>query len=196
MSPAPVPLPTRAFGVAARPSARMRTAGMRGDGAHLRDGDVVRLGERFVAATLERAEWTHAAHLAVAVYVLRCRPDLVAARDLPVLIRRLNLALALAERPGRGYHETITQFYILAVGHFLSRSPAGLGLAELCDRLIRSPFGERDFVLRFYSQERLFSEAAKTAFLEPDLRPLDFGFVPVGPAHPAQEAAVPIGMAG
>ena len=42
-------------------------------------------------------------------------------------------------------------------------------LHELVNYLLRSPMGKRDWPLRFYSRERLFSVEARKAWLEPDL---------------------------
>jgi hypothetical protein len=45
-------------------------------------------------------------------------------------------------------------------------------LAELVNALLQSPIGRRDWPLRFYSSERLFSVEARREFVPPDLMPL------------------------
>jgi len=142
------------------------------------------IGEGLVARTLPRERWTHAAHLAAALYVLTRRRDLHAERDLPRLIQRYNAVIGVADVGLRGYHETITQFYIRAIRHFLLRRGAGRGLASLCNELIASPLGGRDFIFAYYSREALFSLEAKGRFVEPDLRPLAFDDLSIPAAAP------------
>lgn len=131
------------------------------------DAEAASIGEGLVARTLPRERWTHAAHLAAALYVLTRRRDLHAERDLPRLIQRYNAVIGVADVGLRGYHETITQFYIRAIRHFLLRRGAGRGLASLCNELIASPLGGRDFIFAYYSREALFSLEAKGRFVEP-----------------------------
>ena len=49
---------------------------------HLSDADIERIALGVVDRTLPKPEWTHAAHFAAALWVLR-RPDMDAARDMP-----------------------------------------------------------------------------------------------------------------
>jgi hypothetical protein len=133
----------------------------------------------FLERTLPLARWTHAAHLTVAVYMCTEREDGFAERELPRLIRSYNAAMGVPSERLRGYHETITVFHLQAVRHFLTRVPRGDGLAALANRLIASPYGARNLVLTFYSHDHLLSDAAKEAFVAPDLRPLDFSALSV-----------------
>ena len=71
-----------------------------------------------------------------------------------------------------GYHETITQCFIRAVRGFLAGSEAGAALVEKVNALLKAPEGRRDWPLRFYSRERLFSKAARLGWVKPDLKPL------------------------
>jgi hypothetical protein len=68
----------------------------------------------------------------------------------------------------QGYHETITQLYIRGVRAFLAAHPAG-GLAVRVNTLLAGGTGRRDWPLRFYSRERLFSTEARRKWVEPDL---------------------------
>jgi hypothetical protein len=72
----------------------------------------------------------------------------------------------------QGYHETITQLSIRAVRRALARSE-GQGLAARVNALLQSPEGRRDWPLRFYSPERLFSKEARLRWVDPDLAPLE-----------------------
>jgi hypothetical protein len=135
------------------------------------DAAVRRIGEGLLAHTLPRAEWTHEAHLAACLWLLAERPDIVPERDLPRIISSYNEAVGGVNDDTQGYHETLTQLYILGVRNWLARNGAG-GLVGRVNRLLAGAEGRRDWPLRFYSRERLFSVAARRSWLEPDLSPL------------------------
>jgi hypothetical protein len=136
------------------------------------DAAVRAIGEGLVACTLSRSEWTHEAHLAACLYIIAERPELVAERDLPGIIRSFNESVGGVNDEVQGYHETITQCFVCGVRRHLARSAVSLPLAEKVNGLLRSEEGRRDWPLRFYSEARLFSVAARLAFVEPDLQPL------------------------
>ncbi len=132
------------------------------------DAAIRRLGQLFLDRRLAKAEWTHEAHLATCAWLIIERPDVDPERDLPDLIRRYNESVGGVNSDTEGYHETITQVSIRAVRASLSRSE-GKGLCERINALLLSPEGRRDWPLRFYSAERLFSPDARAAWVEPDL---------------------------
>jgi hypothetical protein len=136
------------------------------------DAAVRRVGKGLLARTLPRADWTHEAHLAATLWLLVERPGLVPERDLPDIIRAFNESVGGVNSDTEGYHETITQFYIRAVNGFLARTDAALPLVEKVNALLRAPEGRRDWPLRFYSPERLFSVEARRGCVEPDLAAL------------------------
>jgi hypothetical protein len=133
------------------------------------DAAVERIGEGLIACTLTRPDWTHEAHLAACLYILTERPDIAAERDLPALIRRFNESVGGVNSDTEGYHETITQLYIKGVRVFLARTDTALPLAAKVNLLLRAEEGRRDWPLRFYSAERLFSKEARLGWVEPDL---------------------------
>ena len=135
------------------------------------DGEVRRIGEGLIACALVREDWTHEAHLAACLYLVSERPDIVPERDLPGLIRRFNESVGGVNDASQGYHETITQAFIRAVRVACARMP-DLPLADRVNTLLLSDEGHRDWPLRFYSRERLFSAEARLSRVEPDLRPL------------------------
>ena len=136
------------------------------------DAAVRRVGEGLIGRTLTRPEWTHEAHLAACLYILSERPDIVPERDLPAVIRSFNESVGGTNDETQGYHETITQCFIRAARLFLARIDLALPLVEKVNALLLAPEGRRDWPLLFFSQERLFSVAARLRSVEPDLRPL------------------------
>lgn len=136
------------------------------------DDDAVRhVGEGMIGCTLPKAEWTHEAHLATCAWLILERPDIAPERDLPGLIRRYNESVGGVNDDTQGYHETITQVFIAAVRAALARSE-GAGLTERVNALLLAEEGRRDWPLRFYSRERLFSKAARLGWVAPDLMDL------------------------
>ena len=72
----------------------------------------------------------------------------------------------------QGYHETITRVFLHGVRLFHSEADLDEPLHELVNDLLLSPMGRRDWPLRFYSAERLFSVDARRKFVSPDLAAL------------------------
>jgi len=136
------------------------------------DDAIVRIGEGLVARSLPRDDWTHEAHLAATTYLLTRRPDIDLDRQLPEIIRGYNESVGGVNDDTQGYHETITRLFLHGVRQFLARSDAERTLHELVNDLLLSPAGRRDWPLRFYSAERLFSVEARRRFVPPDLVPL------------------------
>jgi hypothetical protein len=136
------------------------------------DAEVERLGEGLLACTLERADWTHEAHLAATTYLLLKRPDIDLDADLPTIIRRFNESVGGVNSDTEGYHETITRVFLHGVRLFLSEADTSEPLHELVNELLLSPMGRREWPLRFYSRERLFSVEARRDFVAPGLAAL------------------------
>ena len=136
------------------------------------DDAIARIGEGLVARTLPRADWTHEAHLAATSYLLSRRPDIDLDRQLPDIIRRYNESVGGVNDDTQGYHETITRLFLHTVRQFLGKADRDAPLHELVNELLLSPMGRRDWPLRFYSAERLFSVEARRHFVPPDLMPL------------------------
>ena len=136
------------------------------------DEAVRHIGEGLIACTLTRPEWTHEAHLAACLYIVAERPDIGPERDLPALIRRFNESVGGVNSDSEGYHETITQCFLRGVRGFLARTDAALPLVEKVNGLLLAEEGKREWPLRFYSPELLFSVAARRGFIEPDIAAL------------------------
>jgi hypothetical protein len=136
------------------------------------DAAVARVGEGLLACDLPRAEWTHEAHLAATTYLLLRHPEVNLDIELPGLIRCYNESVGGVNSDTEGYHETITRMFLHGVRLFLSEADPKEPLHELVNELLLSPMGRRDWPLRFYSRDRLFSVDARRSFVPPDLREL------------------------
>lgn len=133
------------------------------------DAAVRRVGNGLLDRTLPRADWTHEAHLGACLWLHRERPDIDLAVELPGIIAGYNESVGGRNSDTEGYHETITQAYVVLVGGFLADRDRGESLVELVNSLLRAPLGHRDALLAHYSRERLFSTAARAGWIEPDL---------------------------
>lgn len=133
------------------------------------DAEIERIGEGLLERTLPRPNWTHEAHLAATTYLLLKRPDIDLDAELPAIIRRYNESVGGVNSDTEGYHETITRVFLRAVRLFLAEADLAEPLHELVNELLLSPMGRRDWPLRFYSPERLYSVEARRGFIRPDI---------------------------
>jgi hypothetical protein len=136
------------------------------------DEAVRHVGEGLLSRTLPKDEWTHEAHLAACLWLLRERPDIVPERDLPAIIGSYNVAAGGENTDSAGYHETLTQLYVRGVRAFAATLPADQPLVEAVNALLASEIAPRNWPLCFYSRERLFSVEARRGWVEPDLAPI------------------------
>ncbi len=122
---------------------------------------------------MPKPEWTHAAHFAAALWLLR-EPGVDAFAVMPGAIRVYNEATGVQNTDTDGYHETITLASLRAARAALDAAPPDRPLHAVLADLLSSDYGRSDWILRFWSRERLFSVEARKAWVEPDLRALPF----------------------
>jgi hypothetical protein len=115
---------------------------------------------------IANANFHHVSHLRVAwVYLVESSSVQQAGNKMRDTLRRFA---AGAGKPQK-YHETITLFWV----HLLSRAYAASRGGCLEDIVRANPqLLEKNFPLAYYSVERLFSDEARTSWVEPDLKPL------------------------
>jgi hypothetical protein len=137
------------------------------------DEEITSIGCGLLDRTLPKTMWTHAAHFAATLWLLRCCPEIELSREMPSFIRAYNEATGGANTDASGYHETITQASIRAARVFLSDAPPQ-PLFVTCNALLESPLGQPDWLLEYWTRSRLFSVEARRAWVEPDIRRLPF----------------------
>jgi len=121
----------------------------------------------FEAGAYAPADFNHRAHVRLA-YVYLATNDVERATTL----MRAAIVSFLRHHgvaPTK-YHETLTQAWILAVFHFMHRTPSALS----ADDFIRQTplLLDSRIMLTHYSAERLFSPQARARFVQPDLDPI------------------------
>lgn len=137
------------------------------------DEEIAILVHGFLACALPKTAWTHAAHWAVAIWLLSNRSPADVAKQMPDMIRAYNESVGTENSDHSGYHDTITQASIRAAQKFLALRP-GEPLFLVSNALMRSPLGNPNWLLTYWSRELLFSVQARHEWLEPDLQRLPF----------------------
>ncbi|HEY0321426.1 MAG TPA: hypothetical protein VGC66_10750 [Pyrinomonadaceae bacterium] len=134
--------------------------------AHYRSDDELRLlAEGFESCSLPDESFDHHAHLAVAIwYLSNMSVEETTAKMREGLLR----FLAHYEVDPQKYNETITQFWVKRLYKLLSETDSNLTLAERANQTIESA-GDSKIVFLYYSRRRVFSEEARTSWVEPDL---------------------------
>jgi hypothetical protein len=134
---------------------------------------------------LERGEikdFHRASHLHVAwVYLAESSSVQQAANKMRDTLRRLAAA---AGKPQK-YHETVTLFWV----HLLSGAYTA-SRGERLEQIVQAnpQLLEKDFPLAYYSAERLFSDEARTSWVEPDLKPLSIDAIATCSSSPPGDA--------
>lgn len=126
----------------------------------------------FRARALPKPEWDHFAHLTIGHHYVQCYGAGLALDRLRDDISAYNLAVGVPNCETRGYHETITAFYVATIARYLALIPASMPLLEQVHGLLNHPLGSKAIAFSFYSKERLLSVEARRAWINPDLRPL------------------------
>ncbi len=118
----------------------------------------------FEDCSLPRSEWTHTRHLVMALWYIRRHKRDEATRLIRDGIQRYNQA----QGNHTGYHETITKAWIAVIEAFLSKRGRNLPDSVLAGELLHE-CGDKDYLLWFYTKERLLSDEARSRWLDPDL---------------------------
>jgi hypothetical protein len=130
------------------------------------------LAKSFISCTLPKIEWTHDAHLKVGLWHLLNYSERDALEKLRVRIKRYNVSCGIENTENMGYHETITQFYLLLIKRFLAQIDTSQSIDILADKLIEL-YGDNRFLYEYYSRDCLFSKLARQEWVEPDLKTLN-----------------------
>ena len=134
------------------------------------DADIARIAHGLLDRSLPKADWTHAAHFAAALWLLRAGR----AADMPDRIRAYNAATGVANTATSGYHETITQAS-LAVARAALAGAGDAPLSGVLAALLATRYGRSDWPFAHWSRDRLFTPEARAVWVAPNLAPFDPG---------------------
>jgi hypothetical protein len=133
------------------------------------DAEVAELVEGFEKATLPAADFTHRTHVAVALsYVDRMPLERALAR-----MQEKIQNFAGHHGADQLYHETLTVFWMRLLGHLCAVYKVDLPLWQRVN-LITARWATRLPVEAHYSRDLINSQAAREAWIPPDLLPLPF----------------------
>ncbi len=134
--------------------------------------EIAEVVRTFEEASVSRDKWKHAEHLTVALHYL-CLHDIDNATEkmrkgiFKLLTEGFEVDLS-KEMP---YHETLTIFWMRTVADF-DASKNGASLVDKANELVAT--FDKDYPLRFYTREYLFSDEARAAFVEPNIASVDY----------------------
>jgi len=131
--------------------------------------ELLSLVRDFEHGTLPKAQWTHRAHLTVACWYLVCYAEPEATRRIREGINRYNTAQGVVTTRERGYHETMTLFWIRMVRSYLAKATLESPIAHLVNGLVAC-YSDKNLPFEYYSRERLMSWEARMEWTEPDLK--------------------------
>ena len=121
----------------------------------------------FEAGAFAPADFSHRAHVRLAYVYL-------AESDVNLALERMRAALLTFlwhhAIPASKYHETLTRAWILAVDHFMHRSPDASSADDFIDR--KPLLLDTKIMLTHYCADLLFSDQARAEFVEPNLDPI------------------------
>ncbi len=127
--------------------------------------EIFEIVEKFENGTISRENWRHAEHLTVALFYLWHHGFEISLAKMRGGIFNLLKVFEVDLKIEMPYHETLTVFWLKTVKEFKD-SKNGCSITEVCNELIEK--FDKDYPLRFYTRELLFSDKARTEFVEPD----------------------------
>lgn len=117
--------------------------------------------------TLPDAQWTHGAHIAVAVTYLRVMPYDQALVRMRTQINHYNQQF----QDPTGYHETVRVLFLRQIDRQLKAVPANASIAATVNSLASTL--DMKWPFQHYSPELLWSDRARHAWVDPDRMPLE-----------------------
>jgi hypothetical protein len=129
--------------------------------------EILELVRSFEDATISRDVWKHAEHLTVALYYV-VHHDLETATEMmrTGIFKLLTKGFKVDLSKEMPYHETMTVFWMHAVADLVGSSN-GSSLLAKANELVEKY--DKDYPLKFYSREHLFSDEARKRFVAADL---------------------------
>lgn len=126
----------------------------------------------FQECSLPRSQWTHEAHLTVALWYLFYDSEQEAINAVRNGIKRYNSVQGIETTKDAGYHETLTLFWVRTIRRYLADESRNRSMVNLANGLI-AKYADRTLPFTYYTRDRLMSSEARINWVEPDLRSLE-----------------------
>ena len=125
----------------------------------------------FENTTISRDDWKHAEHLVVALcYLERHELDEATTMMRSGILNLLEKGFGVDLTKEMPYHETITVFW-MRTAYAFSLMHKELSFVEKANSLCE--MFDKDYPLKFYSRDLLFSDRARAEYVGPDLLPFE-----------------------
>jgi hypothetical protein len=134
--------------------------------------EIAALVGQFESGELPAARWTHREHLTVAFWYVSRLPQEAAMERMRQGIIHLNGFHGTPNTDTRGYHETITRFWMDRVGELFEAREDGQTLLEGVNQVIQRYGRRRSLWREYYSFDLMRSVSSRRGWIPPDLRPL------------------------
>ncbi len=135
--------------------------------------DIEQLVRQFEAHTLPKEEWTHQAHLVVGFWYAWHNDFSQALLKLRKGITSYNESVGTPNTDNMGYHETITQYWLILIYWYMEHQESR-NLENALNQFLNSPLRKKYGPLAYYSKGCLFSPLARKSWVKPDKKPLKF----------------------
>ncbi len=130
--------------------------------------EIAEVVRTFEDATISRDVWKHAEHLTVALHYLSLHDIETATTKMrDGIFNLLTSGFGLDLSKEMPYHETLTIFWMRTVADF-NASKNGSSFLNKANELVEAY--DKDYPLRFYSRDYLFSDEARARFVEGNLQ--------------------------
>lgn len=125
--------------------------------------EIIEVIENFKNCKIERGTWGHPEHLILAFHYASNNDFETAVCKMREGIFKLLKSFEIDLTKEMPYHETLTVFWMRTVFEF-AKARKNVSLVENVSELIIK--FDKDYPLKFYTRERLFSDEARRCFVE------------------------------
>jgi hypothetical protein len=130
------------------------------------EAEIERVVNDFETCRTSKDEFHHAQHLVVAITYLESLSEEAAVKKMRNALLRFLEHHAVGKQK---YNETLTAFWLEMVSLELKKLPASATLVHKCNSVIAA-LNNPKLASEYYSDEVLWSEKARKAFVSPDLK--------------------------
>lgn len=134
--------------------------------------EIVALVKGFESGLLPSTDWTHHAHIVVSAWRLLHLSYYDAILQMKLGIPKYNVASGRSNTIDKGYHETLTIFWMWAIHGFIQNQKSKNPESVINDLLV-SPFAKKYLPFFFYTEDLLFSPKARVQWVLPNERKLE-----------------------
>ena len=135
--------------------------------------EIEKLVSQFSDKSLPKEDWTHEAHILVAIwhnwhFEFATALDMVRSK-----IISFNEAVGTENSDTSGYHETMTVFWMRLTNNFL-KSHRFEQIESACFEFLKSENALNSSPFKYYTKQKLFSLEARKSWVDGDIKSIEF----------------------